>query len=404
MRGGHDKATVAAVAALERRRATRVAEEAGRRAAAARRYGLGDAVAHSPSARSLAKRLELNSGFSVDASDPAGSSSFGFPALDQARTARYLCRALRETVDAAADWAYGERARETLVLGGDAELGSAEFDPEKDSVSIHIPLHRFAAVLINAAFVAESVDADGSPVLDKQLHWPSLTSVLCDHPFTVQIHSLAEHPIRALTWSDAVRARAWVRNGEEVRRLSAVYASRYWAGLGRDADLALVQYALASSHSPHEIATRLLDLGRAGAIEPVDKKGATKGATKGASGTKGETDAGRPEPEETPRRYVEGGEAAAAEGEPSPTRRRTDRPENLNPANVQTHPGPAAAAAADAADTNAADDGFRYRDPGTLRARGTSSAPGARRGRSWASPRTASGSPTTPSRFAFAGS
>ena len=103
-------------------------------------------------------------------------------------------------------------------------------------------MHRFAAVLINAAFVAESVDADGSPVLDKQLHWPSLTSVLCDHPFTVQIHSLAEHPIRALTWSDAVRARAWVRNGEEVRRLSAVYASRYWAGLGRDADLALVQY------------------------------------------------------------------------------------------------------------------------------------------------------------------
>ena len=367
MRGGHDKATVAAVAALERRRATRVAEEAGRRAAAARRYGLGDAVAHSPSARSLAKRLELNSGFSVDPSDPAGSSSFGFPALDQARTARYLCRALRETVDAAADWAYGERARETLVLGGDAELGSAEFDPEKDSVSIHIPLHRFAAVLINAAFVAESVDADGSPVLDKQLHWPSLTSVLCDHPFTVQIHSLAEHPIRALTWSDAVRARAWVRNGEEVRRLSAVYASRYWAGLGRDADLALVQYALASSHSPHEIATRLLDLGRAGAIEPVDKKGATKGATKGASGTKGEWDEGWPG--ETPRRYVEGGEAAAAEGEPSPTRRRTDRHENLNPENVQTSSrGPSADAAAAAADTNAADDGFRYRDPGTLRA------------------------------------
>ena len=89
-------------------------------------------------------------------------------------------------------------------------------------MSIHIPLHRFAAVLINAAFVAESVDADGAPVLDKQLHWPSLTSVLVDHPFTVQMHSLAEHPIRALTWSDAVRARAWVRNGEEVRRLSAV--------------------------------------------------------------------------------------------------------------------------------------------------------------------------------------
>ena len=146
-RGGHDKATVAAVAALERRRAARVAEEAGRRAAGFRRYGLGDAVANSPSARSLAKRLE-STGFSnfesTDASlDPAGRVRTEFPTLDQARTARYLCRALRETVDAAADWAYGERARETLVLGGDAELAaasrsSAEFDPERDPVSIHI--------------------------------------------------------------------------------------------------------------------------------------------------------------------------------------------------------------------------------------------------------------------------
>ena len=378
-RGGHDKATVAAVAALERRRAARVAEEAGRRAAAARRYGLGDAVANSPSARSLAKRLE-STGFSVDVSvDPAGRAlRTEFPTLDQARTARYLCRALRETVDAAADWAYGERARETLVLGGDAELAaasrsSAEFDPERDPVSIHIPLHRFAAVLINAAFVAESVDADGAPVLDKQLHWPHLTSVLRDHPFTVQMHSLAEHPIRALTWSDAVRARAWVRNGEEVRRLSAVYASRYWAGLGRDADLALTQYALAASHSPHDIATRLLDLGRATAsLEPAPRREKTKGtnvSTKGAAkGPEPSREPSRGEPEETPRRYVEGGEATAgSEGEPSPTRRRTDGPGNVQntSGNVQSH----RAGSPDAdADAGFNDDGFRYRDPGTLRA------------------------------------
>ena len=93
----------------------------------------------------------------------------GFPALDQTQAARYICRALRETVDVAADWAYGERARETLVNGGDSALtpsGSEDHDPERDPVSIHIPLHRFAAILVNAAFVAESVDADGSPVLD----------------------------------------------------------------------------------------------------------------------------------------------------------------------------------------------------------------------------------------------
>ena len=185
--------------------------------------------------------------------------------MDQTQAARYICRALRETVDVAADWAYGERARETLVNGGDSALtpsGSEDHDPERDPVSVHIPLHRFAAILVNAAFVAESVDADGSPVLDAPLTCLNLSSVLTDHPFTVQIHALAEHPIRALAWSDAVRARAWVRNGEEVRRLSSVYASRYWAGLGRDADLALLQYALASSHAPHEVRLFLFPYGQ----------------------------------------------------------------------------------------------------------------------------------------------
>ena len=42
--------------------------------------------------------------------------------MDQTQAARYICRALRETVDVAADWAYGERARETLVNGGDSAL------------------------------------------------------------------------------------------------------------------------------------------------------------------------------------------------------------------------------------------------------------------------------------------
>ena len=223
--------------------------------------------------------------------------------MDQTQAARYICRALRETVDVAADWAYGERARETLVNGGDSALtpsGSEDHDPERDPVSIHIPLHRFAAILVNAAFVAESVDADGSPVLDAPLTCPNLSSVLTDHPFTVQIHALAEHPIRALAWSDAVRARSWVRNGEEVRRLSSVYASRYWAGLGRDADLALLQYALASSHAPHEVATRLLDAGCRAALLPLAKTGNTEVNT----------------PRAASRGYVEGGGEAVTDGEP----------------------------------------------------------------------------------------
>ena len=64
--------------------------------------------------------------------------------MDQTQAARYICRALRETVDVAADWAYGERARETLVNGGDSALtpsGSEDHDPERDPVSIHTSLY-----------------------------------------------------------------------------------------------------------------------------------------------------------------------------------------------------------------------------------------------------------------------
>ena len=284
--------------------------------------------------------------------------------MDQTQAARYICRALRETVDVAADWAYGERARETLVNGGDSALtpsGSEDHDPERDPVSIHIPLHRFAAILVNAAFVAESVDADGSPVLDAPLTCPNLSSVLTDHPFTVQIHALAEHPIRALAWSDAVRARSWVRNGEEVRRLSSVYASRYWAGLGRDADLALLQYALASSHAPHEVATRLLDAGCRAALLPLAKNGTKEAVT----------------PRAASRGYVEGGGEAVTDGEPSPTRRRTggsrrqstdrrrsmdtDQPDT-NLISTDPHGEPLTLS-----DENPNSTSLRYRDPKTLR-------------------------------------
>jgi hypothetical protein len=82
---------------------------------------------------------------------------------------------------------------------------------------------------------------------------------------------LAEHPIRALTWSDQVRARLWVRNGDEVRRLAMVYGSRFWAGLGRDADLAMLQIALSTVPSPHMLALRLLRLGGAACVSPAPR-------------------------------------------------------------------------------------------------------------------------------------
>ena len=66
-----------------------------------------------------------------------------------------------------------------------------------------------------------------------------------------------------------MRARLWVRNGDEVRRLAGVYGGRFWASLGRDADLALLQMALAAALDPHAIATRLLRLGGSHCVSPV---------------------------------------------------------------------------------------------------------------------------------------
>ena len=48
-----------------------------------------------------------------------------------------------------------------------------------------------------------------------------------------------------------------------------VYGSRFWAGLGRDADLALLQAALSAAPAPHAIAKRLLDLGGAECVAPI---------------------------------------------------------------------------------------------------------------------------------------
>jgi hypothetical protein len=73
--------------------------------------------------------------------------------LDQPASAAALADAAREAIGAAHEWASLEAQRQS----GFKEVGGG-FSLETSPVSIHIPLHRFAAVLVNAAVVAESTD------------------------------------------------------------------------------------------------------------------------------------------------------------------------------------------------------------------------------------------------------
>ena len=176
----------------------------------------------------------------------------------------------------------GVAARSAASPGGGEPRA---FSLARSPVSVHLPLHRFAAVLVRAAAVAEwggpggddpggrgeeeepreetstSTSASGtSSSVSRFLGDPSISSALA---------SLAEHPARANAWADQVHARLWVRNGDEVRRLALVYGSRFWAGLGRDADLATLQLALCASPDPGAVARRVLELGRCACLAPV---------------------------------------------------------------------------------------------------------------------------------------
>ena len=159
------------------------------------------------------------------------------------------------------------------------------FSLARSPVSVHLPLHRFAAVLVRAAAVAEwggsGEDEEGGRGEEEEPREETSTSTsasgtsssvsrfLGDPSISSALASLAEHPARANAWADQVHARLWVRNGDEVRRLALVYGSRFWAGLGRDADLATLQLALCASPDPGAVARRVLELGRCACLAPV---------------------------------------------------------------------------------------------------------------------------------------
>jgi hypothetical protein len=64
----------------------------------------------------------------------------------------------------------------------------------------------------------------------------TVADLLADPRVKAKLSRLAEHPSRCLAFADQVRARLWVRNGEEVRRMALVYGSALWAGLGEETD------------------------------------------------------------------------------------------------------------------------------------------------------------------------
>ena len=175
----------------------------------------------------------------------------------------------------------GSRRARRLPGGGEPRAFSLARSP----VSVHLPLHRFAAVLVRAAAVAEwggsGEDEEGGRGEEEEPREETSTSTsasgtsssvsrfLGDPSISSALASLAEHPARANAWADQVHARLWVRNGDEVRRLALVYGSRFWAGLGRDADLATLQLALCASPDPGAVARRVLELGRCACLAPV---------------------------------------------------------------------------------------------------------------------------------------
>ena len=179
-----------------------------------------------------------------------------------------------------------ERASAMFGIPGDdsnpSESGDLPDVAERDGFSLarspfteHLPLHRFAAILIHAATAAERFDAR---LNGEENDFPSrrCAAFLREDAVASRLTRLAEHPSRALAWSDQVRARLWVRNGDEMRRAAAVYgSSRFSAGLGRDADLATTQMALATAAEPHRVSLRILELGRASCLHarPRERRG-----------------------------------------------------------------------------------------------------------------------------------
>jgi hypothetical protein len=207
------------------------------------------------------------------------------PRWDMRATA--LARAAAAALRAAAAWSV-------------ADAGAVHFSLDTHPVSVHLPLHRAAALAVGAllrdlpreaggmeaaaALLRGDAAAFGLPPCDDGTVGP-----LCVPAGVTGLVALMRHPARVAAWASAVRARLWVRNGAEVSRLEHVYGSPFWAETGLDADLGLMQLCLAAASSGEQadaLAAQLLaDSGVEEIIEATEGESSDAGgAAPGAAG------------------------------------------------------------------------------------------------------------------------
>ena len=188
-------------------------------------------------------------------------ASSSLPVMSQEWTAAALTAAAYRAIDKTYEWTVDADANEVESDDDDDGVGRrpAPFSLERSPVSIHLPMHRMTATLVHAAIVAEQhrdenggdgsgpsdrsdgSDSDGGdasamPASPSKTPMRTVADLLADPRVKAKLSRLAEHPSRCLAFADQVRARLWVRNGEEVRRMALVYGSALWAGLGEETD------------------------------------------------------------------------------------------------------------------------------------------------------------------------
>ena len=188
-------------------------------------------------------------------------------------------------LDACADWHAGfvrhELRDETGSLRSNERLLS---DLHASPVSMHVPLHRLWAVAAHWAAAARASLKKGGENKDTE----NKSVCFADAETCRRIRQQAVHPLRALAFAEQVTHRVWVRNGEEIRRAAGVYASRYAAGVGRDADFGFAQMALVAFVEEDEqrrtlllhetqsldVVRFVLAVGSAGAVAPARENAA----------------------------------------------------------------------------------------------------------------------------------
>lgn len=192
-----------------------------------------------------------------------------------------LQRASAELFNAIVGWCElsggtGSIARARADLFGN----STDHDLHGNSVSLHLPLHRLLATCVHGCVVAMEMLKDDSGDKGKKC-------VDSLKPFfqanVKNFVKFSKHPLRAIAFADQVQHRVWIRNGDELIRNALVYNSRFYAGMGRDADFGFTQISLAlacggmsntmsnqSDTNVSEIVSFALEVGSAGATAPVE--------------------------------------------------------------------------------------------------------------------------------------